>query len=280
MNKSDFLGKLRQSVCMLEDSEQADIINEYAQHIDMKVQSGMTEAEAIADFGPIDELVSEVLAAYHVKAPEAKPVSASQSFMENGKKMASAAADATKKGTEKVTAAASSAVKKGGEKAASCWKKLDELPVPKSPKLGAWQACKNIVLTCARWLWNLCVACLALGCLAAAICAIASFGFCVVLLCQGYPLGGIALAFFGGSVASVCLTLLVARLLWLKRERVVDASISASDGNLHSASSVPAPGAYPPASQSASEPPCVPFASAATQPMQPLSTPHSPNEVI
>lgn len=51
---------------MLEEREQQDILDEYAQHIDMKIQNGMSEEEAIRDFGPVKELAAEILEAYHV----------------------------------------------------------------------------------------------------------------------------------------------------------------------------------------------------------------------
>ena len=69
MNKTEFLLALQKQISMLEDDEQKDIIDEYSQHIDMKVQNGMTEDEAIEEFGPLDQLVGEILGAYHVKAP-------------------------------------------------------------------------------------------------------------------------------------------------------------------------------------------------------------------
>lgn len=71
MIKATFLTQLQQSIAMLDDEEQKDILDEYAQHIDMKVAGGMTEAEAIEDFGAFDDLVAEILSAYHVKAPVA-----------------------------------------------------------------------------------------------------------------------------------------------------------------------------------------------------------------
>ena len=45
-----------------------DILSEYEQHIDMKVKSGLSEEEAIADFGSLPELTAEILEAYHVRA--------------------------------------------------------------------------------------------------------------------------------------------------------------------------------------------------------------------
>lgn len=67
MNKEKFLQELREYLQVLEDQEQEDILEEYAQHIDMKLQKGLSEEEAIRDFGSMKELAAEILEAYHVK---------------------------------------------------------------------------------------------------------------------------------------------------------------------------------------------------------------------
>lgn len=66
MNKDKFLTELRAYLSILEKQEQEDILEEYAQHIDMKMQKGLSEEEAIRDFGPVKELAAEILEAYHV----------------------------------------------------------------------------------------------------------------------------------------------------------------------------------------------------------------------
>ena len=63
MNKETFLEELRGCLHVLEDQEQEDILEEYAQHIDMKRQKGLSEEEAIKDFGPVKELAAEILEA-------------------------------------------------------------------------------------------------------------------------------------------------------------------------------------------------------------------------
>lgn len=75
MNKKEFLDELGSCLLILEDGEQKDILEEYSQHIDMKVESGLSEEEALRDFGSVKELASEILEAYHVKAEfsERKP---------------------------------------------------------------------------------------------------------------------------------------------------------------------------------------------------------------
>lgn len=67
MNKEKFLTELREYLSILENQEQEDILAEYAQHIDMKMQKGLSEEEAIRDFGSMEELASQILEAYHVK---------------------------------------------------------------------------------------------------------------------------------------------------------------------------------------------------------------------
>lgn len=66
MNKDRFLSELREHLSILENQEQEDILEEYAQHIDMKMQKGLSEEEAIRDFGSIEQLAAEILEAYHV----------------------------------------------------------------------------------------------------------------------------------------------------------------------------------------------------------------------
>lgn len=68
MDKSTFMGELRESLAVLNEEELQDILNEYEQHIDMKIKSGLTEEAAIADFGSVTELSAEILEAYHVRA--------------------------------------------------------------------------------------------------------------------------------------------------------------------------------------------------------------------
>lgn len=245
MNKNEFLKELRKSIHMLEDDEQADIVNEYSQHIDMKVKEGMSEADAIADFGPFDQLVEEVLGAYHVKAPEKSPASDAQNLINGGKQMVGVAADVTKKGYSKLKDAAAGAVGKARDKAAEARaEKADRASGDSLSGVGAgvgtgigtaalsgiargtsnlWAKCVSAAKTCIRWCWNAFVVCIAFGALVGAVCALFGFGFCIVLMLQGYPLAGVTVALFGGTVALTFATLLLIRLIVLKRTSSEDA---------------------------------------------------------
>lgn len=66
MTKGEFLNDLEKRLQVLSEQERTDILEEYAQHIELKMANGQMEQEAIGDFGDMEELVSEILDAYHV----------------------------------------------------------------------------------------------------------------------------------------------------------------------------------------------------------------------
>lgn len=68
MNKAEFITELSDRLAILTEEERQDILDEYEQHIDMKVMRGMSEEAAITDFGKIEELIADILEAYHVRA--------------------------------------------------------------------------------------------------------------------------------------------------------------------------------------------------------------------
>lgn len=67
MNKEEFITQLKQSISILDDQEQQYFVEEYTQHIDMKMSQGMSEEEAVKEMGPVKELSREILESYHVK---------------------------------------------------------------------------------------------------------------------------------------------------------------------------------------------------------------------
>lgn len=66
MNKIKFEAFLRDKLAVLQQSEIDEIINEYLQHIDMRTAEGLSEEEAIKDFGDLNILVMEILDAYKI----------------------------------------------------------------------------------------------------------------------------------------------------------------------------------------------------------------------
>ena len=57
MNKKEFLEELGGYLAILDEKEQQDILEEYSQHIDMKIENGLSEEDAIRDFGHIRSII-------------------------------------------------------------------------------------------------------------------------------------------------------------------------------------------------------------------------------
>lgn len=66
MTKKEFLKEMEDRLQMLDEKERKDMIEEYSQHISLRMESGMKEEEAIDDFGDIDDLIAEIFEAYHL----------------------------------------------------------------------------------------------------------------------------------------------------------------------------------------------------------------------
>lgn len=66
MTKVDFIKYLDKRLSVLNEKERNDIKDEYIQHIDMKIASGITEEDAIKDFGDLQSFVDDILIAYNV----------------------------------------------------------------------------------------------------------------------------------------------------------------------------------------------------------------------
>lgn len=68
MNKAEFLLELEKRLHVLNEQERRDVLQEYAQHIDLKIENGLNEEEAVRDFGSPEELAAELLDAYRINA--------------------------------------------------------------------------------------------------------------------------------------------------------------------------------------------------------------------
>ena len=275
MDKATFLVQLQKNIGMLDDGEQKDIIDEYSQHIDMKVSGGMTEAEAIEDFGDFNEFVREILSAYHVKAPfdqpdavEAKAAVAQPTAGDRlddavraGSNAVGKAAAATKSGAHKLGEAVSGAFGKAKDRARASAQRAQgssasvSAPAAAGASEGldagaalggatgvasassirawlskAWRVCLRVVKTCARWLWNVCVACCAAFCLILGLASLFCFGVFAVLLAQGYPMLGVTVAGAGASMMFGAAAFLLIKLIARKPARDAGASFEVEQG--------------------------------------------------
>lgn len=251
MNKTEFLKELENRIRVLEKTEIKDILAEYSQHIDMKMKSGLSEADAIKDFGGIDDLAAEILEAYHVN-PEYETESV-QGVQETP------ASTEKKKAVKGFFTSLGSGVKKAivavGRGCKWIWKhfigifialgafikgffskkekiekddeeeqnnliKEQKTKSKEAKRLNRAKKAKKIKGRCGKmiaWLLFACLAVLVVLCLIpvaiAALASIFGLGVSVVLLVQGYPIIGILIGCLGLAVMSVSLWLLLVSLI-------------------------------------------------------------------
>ncbi|MBQ6586934.1 MAG: DUF1700 domain-containing protein [Coriobacteriales bacterium] len=221
MDRQQFLSRLQQRIAILDEVEQTDIIDEYAQHIDLEVANGKSQEEAIAEFGDFDELVAEILSAY--PSAELKPAEGdagggdlpqaagvadyaqgdASAMLSIGDKLDlmerfSRLKDARERRRQAAVAAAAQATDVAdGAVATPAGSKH---PVLKSaaalPGKGARATGRGII-----WLVRValvvCLAVLLLFCVLTALAFMVGFGVSIVMGIQGYPLIGIALLCLG-----------------------------------------------------------------------------------
>lgn len=60
MNKQDFLNQLKEELKMYPVEETSKSIEYYDEAIEDRVEDGMTEAEAVASLGPVEEIVNQI----------------------------------------------------------------------------------------------------------------------------------------------------------------------------------------------------------------------------
>lgn len=254
MNKNEFLKELKKHLSILEDGEQNDILEEYAQHIGMKISSGLSEEEAIRDFGNIKELAAQILEAYHVNPGYRKK--RQEDIAEEGKKIWGSVKESARRigrCIQKFCKAVYSKMKRGSARL-RCFLKSSpvrnpiqkEKPVPVgNPRkisssvpgksrlflntagriiAGGFRVLWQGLLLCARLAWNLAVILIALM---SGFCTLSLLFFLAVLLVwltQGFPLAGLILICLGGVICFGALTILMATLILWKKRKTVDNS--------------------------------------------------------
>lgn len=238
MDKREFLKELGSYLDVLEEQEQQDILNEYSQHIEMKIQKGMSEKEAIEDFGNMEVLASEILSAYHIKLQE-KPVGeyhGIHTLIQKGKQWGKNAAAAAQEGGRGLWKGLKWLVKAPVTAVCALWKKLLQfknrekkqgdsghmerygfMKGIKNVIVSTWQFCIRACFWCARWAFNLMILFIAAIAGILALMCLFGFGVLFVLLLAGYPLIGITLACFGGLIMCGAFTGLVLLFIKLKK---------------------------------------------------------------
>lgn len=240
MNKQEFLNELQSRIRILEEAEQQDILAEYAQHIDLRTAGGLSEEEAIRDFGNPEELAAEILEAYHVdparvETPPSQPLAGVSSGLKRtagrcrrclgrvGGGLRSLASRVAAwwgslgqrlRGLRRSPAPRPAADTADAEKAPSPVSRFRRIRTGAALGLrGLGRLIKALV----RLAWNLLLLLIALPFVVTAVLAILSIGVLAVLLIQGYPLVGPLLCCLGLALCCIALVGLGTTLIWKRR---------------------------------------------------------------
>ena len=229
MNKTEFLTLLERRLIMLNNAERDDLISEYAQHIDMKVASGLSEEDAIADFGNPEELIKELLDVYHLNpnynpnivytaesatqnsnhSDDGKP-SVVQTVLAGSRKFGSACKQKTVSCKTQLSQALDKKKAKKNEKnsanankAKTPWSDMT-LPHVSVGALGntvlSW--CKTVL----RWCLKLAAFCILIGAGFCSLGLLASSAAMLVFVVTGYQIVGPFLAVLGCTLLSLAVT--------------------------------------------------------------------------
>ncbi len=204
MKQEEFFKLLDRRLSVIEDSERRDILEEYRQHITMKIkEEGISEEEALADFGDVDDFADEILSAYHVRTEGAAAEKPSKKLL-SGIKQAVGSAWSSVRGFFGRCGSAIARFFRGCRTKISALLHREKVPkVPKESGNGTplWKrGCDWLVLavkTLLRWCCNLLSGGVSLLAAVAAAFLLVLFGACAVVAFQGYPLVGATMVLFG-----------------------------------------------------------------------------------
>lgn len=247
MNKQEFLNELQSRIRILEEAEQQDILAEYAQHIDLRTAGGLSEEEAIRDFGNPEELAAEILEAYHVdparvEAPPSQPLAGVSSGLKRtagrcrrflgrigGGLRSLASRIAAWWGSLGLRRSPAPRPAADAEKAPSPVSRFRRIRtgaalglrglgrrIRTGASLGV-RGLGRLIKALVRLAWNLLLLLIALPFVVTAVLAILSIGVLAVLLIQGYPLAGPLLCCLGLALCCIALVGLGTTLVWKRR---------------------------------------------------------------
>lgn len=239
MNKEKFLEMLTVQLQVLDEKEKQDILDEYALHIDMKAAEGLSEEEAIRDFGDFKELVTDILEAYHVNPEYCSPLKVQKKewktpdigkVKEEGIEVCTKAGGAVKRGVQ----AGKEKCGRGFQKCGTAFqnfgvkcrkifakKERGEERMKEKKERHIWAGfvhrCREAGGWCLRVCWNAVLAFFAVMFGLAALTAVFLFGALIILNAQGYPLTGLTLAALGVILIFGALTGLAVSF-WKKKQ--------------------------------------------------------------
>ena len=73
MNKQEFLDRLQAGISCLTESDARERLNFYSEMIDDRIEEGLSEQEAVAQIGDVNEIIASILAEIPQRTPEQMP---------------------------------------------------------------------------------------------------------------------------------------------------------------------------------------------------------------
>lgn len=241
MSKEEFLRELERKLHVLNEQERRDVLEDYAQHIDLKIKNGQTEAEAVHSLGDPGELAAELLDVYHINSEYASDSHAAENTGEDlqdgqsspERKTGQKTGLAEKlRGKIKVPSLADQEQKK-----AVRMQKREERRIKREARMEMRKERKrmnrnqreyrsegtivsrtlvylgSLIRACMLFFWKACLFGTALPFLFLGAFCLFLGGIVLVLLLQGYPLLGVGIGTLGLTMSSFGLTALI--LSWV-----------------------------------------------------------------
>ena len=213
MRQEEFFKLLDRRLSVIEDGERRDILDEYRQHIAMKIQEDhISEEEALADFGDVDSFADEILSAYHVRTGEPTKAHVDtarikgsvggfwgrlRTFFGNCGRKISGFFSACRDRVRRLFRRGEKAPHREGQ---SLWKQFFG---------GICTAVKTLL----RWCFNLLFGGLGLMFGVGTAFVLVMLGACIVVATQGYPLAGTIVLLLGLLLVNGALTVLFCRMI-------------------------------------------------------------------
>ncbi len=241
MSKEEFLQELERKLHVLNEQERRDVLEDYAQHIDLKIRSGQAEEEAVHSLGDPGELAAELLDVYHINSEYASDSHAAENAgggQRDGQDgpVRKAGRKAGLAGKLRGRIAAPSLADREQKKAVRMQKK-EERKVKKEARMKIRKERKrmdrnqreyrsggtivsralarlgSLFWACILFCWKACLFAAALPVMLLGAFCLFMGGVVLVLLLQGYPLVGVGIGTLGLTISSFGLTALI--LSWV-----------------------------------------------------------------
>ena len=203
MRQDEFFKILERRLSVIEDSERNDILDEYRQHIAMKMsEGGISEEKAIEDFGDVNALADDILGAYHVRIDASQSTNAiekSKELFKNVKKETEPVYEQTKsffaRCKDNVLNLFKNLKRKKDERCSKACKKEKNKGEKKLTRF--FNMLVFAFYTFVRWCRNIICTSISLVCAVYTAMLLILFGVLLVLVFGGYPLIGAAIIIFG-----------------------------------------------------------------------------------